>query len=713
MNVKNNSVQIVYLLIIVNIFIGKPIAMNNQQTSAKLSFFAGSVAGSGNIDGQGKMARFTYPGVIAMSPSGALFVTGNKESHNISPTRVIRKISSSGEVTTFAGTLGVAGSADGQSTQAQFNQPAGIAINNSGNIFVTDQANHNIRKITPDGMVSTLAGKAGSKGSDNGVNENARFNSPSAIAIDSQNNLYVVDSFNHTIRKITPNGNVSTFAGEIGTYGLKDGKGEKANFEFPSGIVIDKNDNLYISESKSIRKITRDGQVTTLKHFTAIDEHGEKVAAEFFGIDGISMDSQNNFYITEQATVVRKINADGLVTTLAGSDLGLYHSIGNNDGKGEKAKFDHPTGLVVGKDNQVWVCDTDNHTIRRISADGIVTTFAGDSVKGHKDDGVGSTARFNDPNLITADSHGNLYVDVRFGHLRKITPEASVTTLDRGTWNQVNKPEDSATYAESFTGISGLATDDKNNVYLSSSLSRQHSGGGGYSMVPNFLRKKRYDQILAISQSAKISKIAGKKPALNFPAGLTIDKQGFIYAAMKLDHTIVKIKPRSLFSPKIEIIAGKAEKSGSSDGSKSEALFNQPLDIVMDSKQNLFVADSGNHTIRKIEPNGKVSTFAGKAREKSYVDGDPSQSRLSNPGSLTIDSNDNLYLVDTDNHTIRKITPKGITTTFVGQVGKIGFIPGELPGVIPYPKSVVVHDDSLYIVVSSGVVVVRNLSKEI
>jgi len=708
---KNYPIQLICLLIVVNIFIGKPIAMNNQQDSPQLSFFAGSVAGSGNIDGQGKMARFTYPSVIAMSPSGDLFVTGNKESHNINPTRVIRKISASGEVTTFAGTLGVAGSADGQSTQAQFNQPAGIAIDNRGNLFVTDQANHNIRKITPDGMVSTLAGKAGSKGSDDGVNENARFNGPSAIAIDSQNNLYVVDSFNHTIRKITPNGNVSTFAGELGIYGLKDGQGHKANFEFPSGMVVDKDNNLYVSESKSIRKITPDGQVTTLKHFTTINEKGEKVAAEFGGIDAITIDSHNNFYITEQSTVVRKINPDGFVTILAGSDLGLYHSIGNNDDKGEKAKFDHPTGLVVDKENQVWVCDTDNHTIRRISPDGVVTTFAGDSVKGHKDDGVGSAARFNDPNHITADSQGNLYVDVKFGHIRKITPEASVTTLDQDTWNRVNRPEDVATYAKSFTGISGLATDDKNTVYLSSSLSRQHSGGGGYSMVPRFLRKKRYDQILEIFPSTKVRKIAGKKSALNFPAGLTIDKQGFVYAAMKLDHTIVKIQPRSLFSPKVEIIAGKAKERGSTDGSKSEARFNQPLDIVMDSKQNLFVADSSNHTIRKIEPNGKVSTFAGKAGEQGYVDGDRNQSRLNTPGSLAIDSHDNIYLVDSDNHTIRKITPQGLTSTFVGQYGKIGFVDGELPGVIPYPRSVVVYKDSLYITISSGIVEVKNLSK--
>jgi len=709
-NMNNHFSFIVNRLIITLLLVGSYNAMCENQQKTKLALFAGSIAGSGNIDGFGKTARFTFPNAITIAPSGDLFVTeGGNANSPADNNHTIRKITASGEVTTFAGTAGLSGSNDGKTTSARFNQPSGIASDDKGNLFVADTGNNVIRKISPKGTVSTFAGMAGLGGSKDGTGSDARFDSPKAIAIDSKNNLYVADWINHTIRKITADGKVSTFAGKVGSYDQLDGEGAVARFKYPSGIAIDGADNLYVSEYDVIRKISPDGAVTTLSHLITLNNENEKIPARLDGISGITIDLNNNLFITEQSTVIRKINPEGIVSTLSGSDLGLHKSIGSDDGVGVKAKFDHPTGLVADAENNIWVCDTDNHTIRKISPAGNVITVAGEAVNGYDGDGIGVAARFSDPNKITADSQGNIYVDVRFGHIRKITPEAVVTTLNEQSWQYAHKAKDSYAWSRSFTGIAGLASDDKDNVYVSSSLPRQHSGGGGYSMLPDFLRKSKFDQLLSISPSASVRTVAGKSSSLNFPAGITIDKQGHLYVAMSEDNTIVKITPRKILSPRINIIAGNAGNKGSADGTKDKARFNYPTDVVMDSKQNLYVTDNRNHTLRKITPAGVVSTFAGKAGEQGSTDGNREQSRFDEPNSITIDSNDNLYVVDSNNQTVRKITPQGIVSTLVGQVRQIGFIKGDLPGVIPHPKSVVVHNTSLYITVSSGIVVVRNL----
>jgi len=697
-------------LVITLLLLGSHNAMCENQAKPKLSLFTGSTAGSGNIDGFGKTARFTFPNAITITPSGDLFVT--EGGNTVSPAdnnHTIRKITASGEVTTVAGRAGLSGHNDGKKTSARFNQPSGIASDDQGNLFVTDTINHIVRKISPTGMVSTFAGMAGSNGSKDGVGSEARFDSPKALTIDSKNNLYLADWINHTIRKITTDGKVSTFAGKAGSYDQIDGKRSSARFKYPSGMTIDSADNLYVSEDDAIRKITPDGTVTTLGNLIALNDENQEVPVRFNGISGIAIDTNNNLFITEQSTVIRKISPEGIVSTLSGSDLGLHKSIGSEDGAGVKARFDHPTGLVADADNNIWVCDTNNHTIRKISPAGDVTTVVGEAVNGHKGDAIGTAARFSDPNKITADNYGNLYVDVRFGHIRKITPEAVVTTLNEESWQYVNKAKDSYLNSRDFTGITGLATDDENNVYVSSSLSRQHSGGGSYSPLPKFLRKSKFDQILSVSPSASVRTVAGKSSSLNFPAGMVIDKQGHLYVAMSEDNTIVKITPRKILSPRVHLIAGAKGVKGSADGTKNEAHFYYPTDVVMDSKQNLYVTDYRNHTVRKITQEGLVTTFAGKPGEQGSSDGRQEQSRFDGPNSIAIDSNDNLYVVDSNNQTVRKITPQGITSTLVGQVGQIGFVEGDLPGVIPHPKSVVVHDTSLYITVSSGIVVVKNL----
>jgi len=346
-------------------------------------------------------------------------------------------------VSTFAGSgpTGVfnKGSfADGVRSSARFNKPHGIAIDMAGNLYVADTVNHSIRKITPNGEVSTLAGSV--QGFANGQGENARFNFPNGITIDVAGNLYVADTGNHRIRKITPNGKVSTLAGSD-EFGFADGQGSHAQFKVPTDIVIDAMGNLYVADSANhrIRKITPNGEVSTfagggpILHFDIGSfPDGQGSAALFNQPSGIAIDAAGNLYVTETVKHrIRKITPKGEVTTLAGGESGFA------DGQGSVARFHWPSGIAIDAAGNLYVADKDNHRIRKITPNGEVSTLAGSSEKGKYHgyiggfaDGEGSNALFDGPHGITIDAAGNLYVADKDNHrIRKIVivPEKTDT----------------------------------------------------------------------------------------------------------------------------------------------------------------------------------------------------------------------------------------------------------------------------------------------
>jgi len=273
-------------------------------SSGVVTTFAGSTNGiSGVTDGAIATATFIFPHGIASDASGNIFVA--------QPTS-IRRITPQGVVSTFAGsTSEVSGGADGIGTAATFANPFGLAIDSSNTIYVADILNNNIRKITSTGVVTTFAGsKSGANGRADGSGTTATFNNPTAIAIDSSSNLFVADQFNNTIRKITPAGVVTTFAGST-ISGSIDGVGTAASFNWPSGIAIDSNDNLYISEYKNnlIRKITPSAVVTTIVgKTTSGSKDGVGTTALLNGPVGITKDSAGNLYFSDYGNnLIRKV----------------------------------------------------------------------------------------------------------------------------------------------------------------------------------------------------------------------------------------------------------------------------------------------------------------------------------------------------------------------------------------------------------------------
>jgi sugar lactone lactonase YvrE len=328
----------------------------------RVTTLAGQAGNQGIADGTGTAATFGYPAATTVNVSGNVYVVDA-----IGCT--IRKITPAGVVTTLAGQAGLCGYADGTGTAAQFQHPTGITVDTAGNLYVADSDNNAIRKITPAGVVTTLAGL--SSGSADGTGTAAGFYFPVGIVLDAFGNLYVADTDNCTIRKITPAGVVTTLAGKAGVAGSADGTGTAARFSFPFGITIDKSGNLYVADNgnATIRKITPFGVVTTLAGQAGVpgSADGTGTAARFNLPRGIAADASGNLYVTEATSgpsnnTIRKITPAGVVTTLAGK----AGNFGSKDGRGAVARFYFPAGLSIAPDGKMYVADLNNATIRKI-----------------------------------------------------------------------------------------------------------------------------------------------------------------------------------------------------------------------------------------------------------------------------------------------------------------------------------------------------------
>ena len=310
-------------------------------------------------------------------------------------------------VSTLAGTAGVGGTADGTGAAASFYQIRQIAVDASGNIYAPDNyPNENrVRKITRAGVVTTLAGGSTS-GSSNGTGAAASFQLPTGAVVDSSGNIFIAELGNDLIRKITPLGVVTTFAG--GVQGNLDGTGASAKFYAPSALAIDAADNLYVADSynNNIRKITTAGVVTTLAgSSTSGYADGTGTAASFSFVTGLAVDSNGNVYAADAYNnCIRKITPAGVVSTFAGSTTS-----GAANGVGSSASFNIPWGVAIDTSGNLIVADGGNNSIRLITPAGIVTTIAGSTTAGSAD-GVGSNASFNSPWGVAVDTSGNVYV---------------------------------------------------------------------------------------------------------------------------------------------------------------------------------------------------------------------------------------------------------------------------------------------------------------
>ena len=658
--------------------------MRNLTVAARgLDLLAGALGGPGSLDGTGGAARFNFPAALAVDGAGNVYVADNSNS-------TIRKITPAGAVTTLAGMVGMPGAVEGPGSTARFRFPAGIAVDGSGNVYVADTNNHTIRKITPAGIVSTLAGLAGMSGFAEGTGTTARFASPQGVAVDGPGNVYVADTSNCVIRKITPAAVVSTLAGMPGSCTSAEGTGTVARFNHPMGIASDSSGTLYVADTSNhtIRKVVPVGAVGTASTLAGLAgmsgfAEGTGTAARFNSPASVAVDGSGNLYVADlNNSALRKIvpaGSVGTVSTLAG----MAGMPGSAEGTGSAARFNLPQGAAVDGSGNIYVADTFNQTIRKVIPSGSLgttSTLAGLAAGIGSTDGTGTVARFNNPFGAAVDGAGNTYVADKNNHtIRKITSAGVVSTLagSAGIPGAVDGPGGTAR----FRSPGGVALDGSGNVYVADT---------GNHTIRKITPAGVVGPLAGTAGLQGQTDGTGSAARFNSPQGVAADGSGNVYVADSSNCTIRKITSAGVVSTP----AGTPLSCTFADGTGGVARFSLPQAIASDALGNLYVADTFNQTIRKVVISGSfgtVSTLAGSAGMPSFADGIGNVARFNTPQGVTVDGTGNLYVADSGNHTIRKVTPSGAVgavTTIAGSVTSLGAFPGRLPASLYSPQGI-------------------------
>ena len=544
-------------------------------------------------------------------------------------------------ITTVAGNGMLLYSGDGgPATQAMLSGASDVAVDASGNFYIADYANHCIRKVDVNGMITTVAGDgtAGYAG-DGGPATEANLNTPSGIAFDLSGNLYIADSSNHVIRKVDVNGRITTIAGN-GINGYS-GDGEPATLAMlwePEGIALDTAGNLYIADSSNnrIRKVDLDGTITTVAGNGAwgySGDDGPAAQAELASPLGIALDALGNLYIADSGNNrIRKVDLNGTITTVAGNGIEGY---GGDGGPAAGAQLDEPSAIGVDKSGNLYIADVYNDRIRKVDTQGIITTVAGNGSSGYAGDGGPATsAMINSPWAVAVDISGNLYIaDDENRRVRKVDTNGIITTV-------------------AGNGLYG------------------YGGDGGPAVKAN----------------------------LNKPTGVVADLSGNFYIADNQNHRVRKVDPTGT----ITTLAGNGIAGyGGDGGPATQANLNYPSGVGVDSSGNVYIADTSNHRIRKVDSKGTITTVAGNGTRGYGGDGGPAaQTSLYGPEGVAADLFGNLYIADTSNHRIRKVNSSGMITTAAGNgTGGYGGDGGPATGArLHYPFGVVVDGfGNLYI----------------
>lgn len=611
---------------------------------------AGPTGGADARDGVGTGAGFARPASVAVDSSGNVWVADTDS-------QTIRRISPAGIVSTIAGSVEQPGSDDGTGASARFFGPEGVAVDAAGNAYVADAQNATIRRVAPDGTVSTLAGKAGVRGSSDGPVSNALFHTPVGVAVDPSGAVWVSDSWNQTIRRVA-NGQVTTVAGSAGQSGSADGTGAAARFDLPSGIAVDAAGNVFVADytNHTIRRVTPAGVVTTIAGSAGISgsANGTGSAARFRQPTGVAVDSGGNVYVADQSNnTIRRITPAGLVTTFAGTP----DNAGSVDGVGSAARFFLPKQVGVDAAGNVWVADTGNSTVRRITPAAAVTTIAGSPSRSGYQDGTGNAVRFNAPQQIAIDASGSVVVTDSGNHLiRRVTGETVSTVA--GTAESPGTTDGPAASAR-FRDPLGAAIDPSGNIYVADWGNHTIRRIAPNGAVTTFAGSP--------GQSGSTDGI-GASARFHGPRALAAGTDGSIWVTDRENHTIRRITAGGAVST----IAGSPGQSGNADGTGGAARFTFPHGIAAAPDGNLIVSDWGNHTIRRVTPAGVVTTLAGSPGASGVADGVGAVARFSGPQGVAVDADGDVWITDSWNHTIRKLDSTGAVTTVAGMPRSVG-----------------------------------------
>ncbi len=647
--------------------------------SASTSSIINTVAGGGNpADRQALYTTLTDPAAVALDGSGDLFIADSYD-------EVVRELNAStGAVTTVAGD-GVAGylGDSGQATDAELNDPQGLAVNGSGDLFIADAGNNVIREVNLNtGIIATIAGtfydsqRGGSFSGDGGPATAAYLNDPTSIALDSAGNLYIADTYNEVIREVVAaTGDITTVAGTYsgqyqGGYSGDGGPATAAKLNNPSGVAVDSSGDLFIADTYN--DIIREVSATTkvIKTIGGTDpsgsgsssnnagysgDGGPATAAKLNDPQGIFVTSSGDLYFTDTFnSAIREINSStGIISTVAGNGTSGYTGDG---GAATNAELTDPGGLTLDSAGDIFIADTYNSVVREVAAaSGNISTLAGGLAFGYTGDGgPASSAELEGPTSVGVDGAGNVYIaDTSNNVVREVNAgTGQISTVAGGgqpVYHPVADPADPAIDSAGDIFIAVVETNEVDEI--------SHATGEVTVVAGDGLSGYSGDNGQATAAE------------LDDPTGLAIHGED-LFIADSFNNVVREVNLQTgIITTFAGTYNGGVGGYSGDNGLATLAELNGPLGIAVDSSGNLYIADSNNNVIREVNAtSGDISTVAGNygEGEGGYGgdNGPATAAQLDDPQGVAVDSSGDIFIADTRNDLIREVnaTTQKITT---------------------------------------------------
>lgn len=648
------------------------------------------------------------PHNVAADPAGNIYLSSGNSVFLLSP---------SGSLALFAGNSRVGYSGDGgPATKAQLNQPLGIALDSSGNVYIADSLNNVVRMVSTSGIITTVAGNGSyDYTGDGGPAIEATMRRPYGVAVDKAGNIYIADNGNHAVRQVTLDGNINTFAGNQ-TYGFGySGDGKQSNqsqLYFPTDVAVDGSGNIYIADYGNfvIRQITSDGIIHTYagnNSNTFGGDAGAPTSASLYQPFGVAVDSSGNLYISEYGdSRIRKVPAGSgsKISTIAGN--GTY-GFGGDGGAGTSAQLNAPHGLCVDNAGNIYVADWGNSRIRRIASGGNISTAAGNGVVSYSGDGGPATqAQMNFPSAVAVDSAGNVYVVETVNNIvRMITAQGVISTF-AGTGSAGFSGDGGAANKAQLNAPQGVAVDSAGNVYIAD--------------TGNF-------RVRMIASNGNISTFAGNgtpgyagdggaASSANFylPTAVATDNAGSVYIA---DYQVGVV--RKVSAGTITTVAGIGASGYSGDGGPATAAqINGPSAIAVDPAGNLYIAQLADNRVRMVSANSVITTIAGTGEGGYAGEGLPAlRSQLAAPAGIAADANGNIFIsvlgnriMKVSNGTISTVAGNGQPGYFADGALADGSTVTNAPGILNVPQGIALDAAGNLYIADSANNAVRKLS---